>query len=81
VGCTVLVFGLVVREAGVDVGGPGDVGGCCICVLCLGNGVLDEAGRGGFVDCELAFGRIFCILNFIKVLSYSVLRGDRNVTN
>ena len=27
------------------------------------------------------FGRVLCILDFIKVLSYSVLRDDRNISN
>jgi hypothetical protein len=34
-------------------GGAGDAGRRC-CIFYLGDGVLDEAGRGGFVDCELA---------------------------
>jgi hypothetical protein len=63
-------------------------------VLCLGDGILDEARCGGFVDCELAcarcaaiiewinnrvqnetrtFGRVLSILDFVEILSYSVL--------
>ena len=82
------------------VGGTGGArdGGRCR-VLCLGDGILDEARCGGFVDCELAcvrssvewtgirtrrrvcerirtFGRILCILDFIEILSYSVLWDD-----
>ena len=70
-------------------GGVGSIGR-----YCLGDGILDEARRGGFVDCELTcercaviigwmnnrvqnetrtFGRILSILNFIEILSYSVL--------
>jgi hypothetical protein len=33
-------------------GGAGDAGRYC--VLCLGDGILDKAACGGFVDCELA---------------------------
>jgi len=79
VGCGIVgrvVLVLVVGQAGVDVGGSRDVRWGGGCVLCLGNGVLDEAGRGGFVDCDLAFGGVLCILDFIEVLSYSVELGN-----
>jgi hypothetical protein len=49
---------VIVVEA--DMGGGGgtrDIIARC-CVLCLGDGVLDEPGSGDFVDCELACGMI-----------------------
>jgi hypothetical protein len=76
-------------EAGAGVGSIGRYR-----VVCLSDGILDEARCGGFVDCELAcaqfaviiewmnnrvqnetrtFGRILSILDFIEILSYSVL--------
>ena len=85
--------------AGVWVGAGCGAGACVgsigrYCVVCLSDGIFDEARRGGFVNYELAcaqyvviiewmnnrvqnetrtFGRILSILDFIKILSYSVL--------
>jgi hypothetical protein len=99
------VIGLVVRGSVPGFVTDGWVGGGCgagagvgsigrYCVVCLSDGILDEARCGGFVNCELAcarcaviiecmnnrvqnetrtFGRILGILDFIEILSYSVL--------
>jgi len=98
-GTAATVVVVIVVRGDVSGGTAGD--GDRSCVLCLGDGMLDEPRRGDFVDCELpcgvviveyvnkvryrmrsqrtqirTFGRILGVLDFIEILSYSVLQGD-----